>query len=68
VKATDSIEKIQSKLKKLKDSLKGRGLILEVLRKKKELMGELAILELMEEDNILSGDQYAKKGKFSLFS
>jgi mannosylglycoprotein endo-beta-mannosidase len=32
------------------------------IKKKKELLNELEILEILEEDNILNGDQYARKG------
>jgi hypothetical protein len=31
------------------------------LKKKKELLSELEFREVLEEDNILSGDQYARK-------
>jgi hypothetical protein len=32
------------------------------IKRKKELLNELEILEILEEDNILTGDQYARKG------
>jgi hypothetical protein len=37
----------------------GRG---NSLKLKKELLSELELLEVLEEDNIISGDQYARKG------
>jgi hypothetical protein len=49
VKATGSIGRIQSKLKKVKDSLKGWGQYgMEFFMRKKELMDELANLEILE--------------------
>jgi hypothetical protein len=64
VSGLDSISIVQEKLKKVKHSLKGWGANIrgDSIKKKKELLNELEILEILEEDNILTGDQYARKG------
>jgi hypothetical protein len=51
-------------LKKVKHSLKGWGANIrgDSIKRKKKLLSELEFLEVLEEDNILTGDQYARKG------
>jgi hypothetical protein len=65
VGATDSISVIQEKLKRVKNSLKGwranvRG---DSLKLKKELLCELENLEALEEENVLPGPLFARKGE-----
>jgi hypothetical protein len=64
VRANDSISVIQEKLRNVKNILKGwranvRG---DSLKLKKELLGELESLEALEEDNVLRGPLFARKG------
>jgi hypothetical protein len=55
-------------MKKVKHSLKGWGANLrgDSIKRKKELLSELELLEVLEEDNILTCDQYARKGFIEL--
>jgi hypothetical protein len=64
VRGTDSINIVQEKMKKVKHSLIcwGANVRGDSIKRKKELLSELEFLEVLEEDNILSGDQYARKG------
>jgi hypothetical protein len=64
VRGIDGISIVQEKMKKVKPSLKGWGANVrgDSLKRKKELLSELEFLEVLEEDNILFGDQYATKG------
>jgi hypothetical protein len=65
VSATDSISVIQEKLKKVKNSLKGWGANArgDSLKLKKELLCELENLEALEEENVLPGPLFARKGE-----
>jgi hypothetical protein len=64
VRGMDSISIVQEKFKKVKHSLNGWGANVrgDSIKRKKELLSELEFLEMVEEDNILTGDQYARKG------
>jgi hypothetical protein len=65
VRGSDSISVFQENLRNVKNSLKGWGENVrgESLKLKKELLGELENLEALEEDNILSGPLFARKGE-----
>jgi hypothetical protein len=65
VNGNDSISVFQKKLRNVKNSLKGWGANVrgESLKLKKELSSELENLEALEEDNILSGPLFARKGE-----
>jgi hypothetical protein len=56
---------IQEKLKKVKNSLKGWGANVrgDSLRVKKDLLCELENLEALEEENVLPGPLFARKGE-----
>jgi hypothetical protein len=63
-RARNSSAIIQNKLRKVKDTLKGWGANVkgDSLKLKKELLCELENSEVMEEDNVVSGAKYARKG------
>jgi hypothetical protein len=65
VSSIDSISVIQEKIKKVKNSLKGWGANVrgDSLRLKRELLCELENLEALEEDNVLPGPLFARKGE-----
>jgi hypothetical protein len=65
VRGSDNISVFQEKLRNVKNSLKGWGANVrgESLKLKKELLNELENLEALEEDNILPGPLFARKGE-----
>ena len=65
VRAKNSLEAVQTKLKHVKKSLKGWGINLrgQDIRRRKDLTGELAKLETLEENSYLTTEQLAKLGQ-----
>jgi hypothetical protein len=65
MRGSDSISVFQEKLRNVKNSLKGWGPNVRggSLKLKKELLSELENLEKLEEDNILPGPLFARKGE-----
>jgi hypothetical protein len=63
VVARNSLEKMQKKLKIVKNGLKGWGVNLrgKYIKRKKDITAELNDLELMEESGKLSADQIKRK-------
>jgi uncharacterized protein YydD (DUF2326 family) len=60
----DNISSFQSKIKKVKNNLKGRGANLKgnLKKEKANLLAESENLETLEEYSLLTGDQHDRKG------
>jgi hypothetical protein len=65
MRGSDSISVVQEKLRNVKTSLKGWGANVrgESLKIKRDLLSELENLENLEEDNVLPGPLFARKGE-----
>jgi hypothetical protein len=65
MRGSDSISVVQEKLRNVKNSLKGWGANVrgESLKIKRDLLSELENLENLEEDNVLPGPLFARKGE-----
>jgi hypothetical protein len=65
VRGSDSISVVQEKLRNVKNSLKGWGANVrgESLKIKRDLLSELEKLENLEEDNVLPGPLFTRKGE-----